>query len=216
MLKVEDLTINHNNNNIVKGLNLELNKGEILALLGDSGSGKSSTLRFIAGLDNAYSGDVFLDDKNISINGSHKVQPESRSIGMVFQDYALFPHMSVEQNISFGLKDKSKNEKYIIVSELLELIGLQGIEKKYPHQLSGGEQQRVALARSLATKPKLLLMDEPFSNLDKSHRDRLAIQVRSIIKKFNITSILVTHDQSEANTLADKVGTITNKRLTFN
>jgi len=134
---------------------------------------------------------------------------------MVFQDYALFPHMNVEKNIAFGIINQSKNEQKIKVKELLTLIGLEGIEKKYPHQLSGGEQQRVALARALAPSPKLLLLDEPFSSLDKNHRDQLVTQVRSILKKAQVTSILVTHDEAEANTLADKVGTIQNKQLTI-
>jgi len=134
---------------------------------------------------------------------------------MVFQDYALFPHMNVEKNIAFGIINQSKNEQKIKVKELLTLIGLEGIDKKYPHQLSGGEQQRVALARALAPSPKLLLLDEPFSSLDKNHRDQLVTQVRSILKKAQVTSILVTHDEAEANTLADKVGTIQNKQLTI-
>ena len=132
---------------------------------------------------------------------------------MVFQDYTLFPHMTVFQNVTFGIDYLSKQEKIESVDELLELIGLQGIEKKYPHQLSGGEQQRVSLARSLATSPKLLLLDEPFSSLDKSHRDPLVKEVREILKNSGVTSILVTHDDDEAKSFADIVGTITKKKL---
>jgi iron(III) transport system ATP-binding protein len=132
---------------------------------------------------------------------------------MVFQDYALFPHMTVFDNIGFGINQLTKDEKMQRVSFLLELIGLTGIEKKYPHQLSGGEQQRVSLARSLATSPKLLLLDEPFSSLDKSHRDQLVKEVREILKKANVTSILVTHDESEADVFADKIGMIDKKML---
>jgi iron(III) transport system ATP-binding protein len=132
---------------------------------------------------------------------------------MVFQDYTLFPHMTVFQNITFGIDYLSKQEKIESVDELLELIGLQGIEKKYPHQLSGGEQQRVSLARSLATSPKLLLLDEPFSSLDKSHRLPLVKEVREILKNSGVTSILVTHDESEAESFADIVGIIDKKKL---
>ena len=132
---------------------------------------------------------------------------------MVFQDYALFPHMTVFQNISFGINHLSKKEKIEKVESLLDLISLEGIEKKYPHQLSRGEQQRVSLERSLATSPKLLLLDEPFSSLDKSHRDQLVKEVRDILKKAGVTSILVTHDESEAKEFADKVGKIEKKKL---
>ena len=182
-------------------------------MLGDSGSGKSSALRFIAGLENAQLGSVALDGNDLSDSGSHSVKPELREVGMVFQDYALFPHMTVFQNISFGINHLSKKEKIEKVESLLDLISLEGIEKKYPHQLSGGEQQRVSLARSLATSPKLLLLDEPFSSLDKSHRDQLVKEVRDILKKAGVTSILVTHDESEAKEFADKVGKIEKKKL---
>jgi len=215
MLVVNDLSLTYKNNEVLDGFSLELDQGDIFALLGDSGSGKSSALRFIAGLDNANQGRVELDGHQLSTNGKHQVAPELREVGMVFQDYALFPHMNVEKNIAFGIINQSKNEQKIKVKELLTLIGLEGIEKKYPHQLSGGEQQRVALARALAPSPKLLLLDEPFSSLDKNHRDQLVTQVRSILKKAQVTSILVTHDEAEANTLADKVGTIQNKQLTI-
>jgi len=132
---------------------------------------------------------------------------------MVFQDYALFPHMTVFENISFGINQLSKKERIEKVKNLLDLISLSGIEKKYPHQLSGGEQQRVSLARSLATSPKLLLLDEPFSSLDKSNRDQLVKQVREILKNAGVTSILVTHDETEAEVFADKVGIINKKKL---
>ena len=213
MLAVHDLTLTYQDNEVLDGFNLELNQGDIFALLGDSGSGKSSALRFIAGLDNANQGRVELDGHQLSINGKHQVTPESREVGMVFQDYVLFPHMTVEKNIAFGISNLSKSERKERVKELLFLIGLEGIEKKYPHQLSGGEQQRVALARALAPSPKLLLLDEPFSSLDKNHRDQLVIQVRFILKKSKVTSILVTHDENEANVLADKVGVIRDKQL---
>lgn len=215
MLAVNDLSVTYPNNTVLNGFNLNLEQGEIFALLGDSGSGKSSALRFIAGLDNADKGRVELDGRQLSIGGKHQITPELREVGMVFQDYALFPHMNIEKNITFGISNQPKSEQQARVKELLSLIGLEGIEKKYPHQLSGGEQQRVALARALAPSPKLLLLDEPFSSLDKNHRNQLVSQVRSILKKARVTSILVTHDEDEANALADKVGTIQNKQLTI-
>ncbi|SFV76849.1 Ferric iron ABC transporter, ATP-binding protein [hydrothermal vent metagenome] len=215
MLAVNDLSVTYQNNEVLDGFNLNLEQGEIFALLGDSGSGKSSALRFIAGLDVATRGRVELDGHQLSLNGEHQVTPELRGVGMVFQDYALFPHMTVEKNIVFGISNQSKKEQKERVKELLSLIGLEGIDKKYPHQLSGGEQQRVALARALAPAPKLLLLDEPFSSLDKKHRDQLVAQVRSILKKSQVTSILVTHDETEANALADKIGTIQNKQLSI-
>ncbi len=216
MLKVSNLSIAYKGRQIIDNFNLNLERGDILAMLGDSGSGKSSVLRFIAGLDVASDGEVVLKSQLISNMGQHNTSAEDRGVGMVFQDYALFPHMNVKKNIAFGINHLSKNNQTQRVKELLEMVGLEGIEKKYPHQLSGGEQQRIALARALAPSPKLLLLDEPFSSLDKNHRDQLVLQVRDILKKANITSILVTHDQNEANTLADKVGIIQNKSLTIN
>ena len=213
MLSVSNLKISFDDNHVLDGFNLNLESGDIFALLGDSGSGKSSALRFIAGLDNAQLGSVALEGNHLSDNGDHSVKPELREIGMVFQDYSLFPHMTVFQNISFGIYQLSKKEKVERVKNLLDLISLKGIEKKYPHQLSGGEQQRVSLARSLATSPKLLLLDEPFSSLDKSHRDQLVKEVREILKKANVTTILVTHDEAEAKAFADKIGKIEKKQL---
>ncbi len=213
MLSVRNLAISFDENHVLEDFNLDLESGDIFALLGESGSGKSCALRFIAGLDKAKDGTVSLDGNDLTIDGEHNVRPELREIGMVFQDYALFPHMTVFDNIGFGINQLTKDEKMQRVSFLLELIGLTGIEKKYPHQLSGGEQQRVSLARSLATSPKLLLLDEPFSSLDKSNRDQLVKEVREILKKANVTSILVTHDESEADAFADKIGMIDKKML---
>ena len=213
MLSVSNLSITFDVNHVLDGFNLNLESGDIFALLGDSGSGKSSALRFIAGLEKAKDGSVVLDGKDLSMSGVHSVRPEQREIGMVFQNYALFPHMNVFQNISFGIDHLAKDEKSLKVTSLLELISLSGIEKKYPHQLSGGEQQRVSLARALANSPKLLLLDEPFSSLDKSHRDELIRDVRNILKKKSVTSILVTHDEKEAEVFADKIGKIEKKQL---
>ena len=216
MLSVSNLSISFDESQVLEEFNLNVESGDIFALLGDSGSGKSSALRFIAGLENAKNGSVVLDGANLSLNGAHSVKPELREIGMVFQDYALFPHMTVFKNISFSIDHLSKKSKTEKVTSLLELINLNGIEKKYPHQLSGGEQQRVSLARALANSPKLLLLDEPFSSLDKSHRDELVKDVRSILKNQLVTSILVTHDEAEAMAFADKIGKIEKKQLLLN
>jgi len=216
VLSVSNLSISFDESQVLEEFNLNVESGDIFALLGDSGSGKSSALRFIAGLENAKNGSVVLDGANLSFNGAHSVKPELREIGMVFQDYALFPHMTVFQNISFSIDHLSKKSKTEKVTSLLELINLNGIEKKYPHQLSGGEQQRVSLARALANSPKLLLLDEPFSSLDKSHRDELVKDVRSILKNQLVTSILVTHDEAEAMAFADKIGKIEKKQLLLN
>jgi iron(III) transport system ATP-binding protein len=216
MLSVNHLSIAYQTTQVLNKFDLSLATGDIFALTGDSGSGKSSALRFIAGLDEVQSGQVILDGKQLSNNGVHNIAPELREIGMVFQDYALFPHMNVKKNIAFGIHHLSNSEQQARVEELLLMISLEGIEKKYPHQLSGGEQQRVALARALAPSPKLLLLDEPFSSLDKNHQEQLVLQVRDILKKTNVTSILVTHDKHEATIFADKVGVIENKQLTIN
>jgi iron(III) transport system ATP-binding protein len=216
MLSVNHLSIAYQTTQVLNKFDLSLATGDIFALTGDSGSGKSSALRFIAGLDEVQSGQVVLDGRQLSNNGVHNIAPELREIGMVFQDYALFPHMNVKKNIAFGIHHLSNSEQQARVEELLLMIGLEGIKKKYPHQLSGGEQQRVALARALAPSPKLLLLDEPFSSLDKNHQEQLVLQVRGILKKTNVTSILVTHDKHEATIFADKVGVIENKQLTIN
>lgn len=213
MLAVNHLQLSYNNQEVLTDFNLSLSDGEIFALLGSSGSGKSSALRFIAGLDSAQAGTVEIDGQQLSTAGQHQVQPEAREVGMVFQDYALFPHMTIEKNIAFGLHGRSGEFKQGRVEELLSLIGLSGIEKKYPHQLSGGERQRVALARALAPNPKILLLDEPFSSLDADKRQALVVQVRDILKQSGMTSILVTHDKDEANMFADRVGQIQNRCL---
>lgn len=214
MLSIENLNINYKENSILENLNFSLKQGEILALLGNSGSGKSSILRFIAGLIETSSGDVIKNDMLISQNGKHTIPAEKRKIGMVFQDYSLFPNMNVFKNIAFGMK-LSKEQQKVEVAELLDMVDLKGFEKRYPHQLSGGEQQRVAIARSLAINPDLMLLDEPFSSLDKNHRFELVKSVRSILKDFGTMAIFVTHDENEAVQFADIIAKIKNKNLTF-
>ncbi|MEI6191829.1 MAG: ABC transporter ATP-binding protein [Nitrosomonadaceae bacterium] len=190
---------------VISNLSLSLEKGEIGCLLGSSGCGKTTVLRCIAGFETLSAGEILLSDTKISSVG-FSVSPEQRNIGMVFQDYALFPHLTVAANIRFGLHRMHFTMRTSRVTELLEIVGLVNVADKYPHELSGGQQQRVALARALAPRPNLLLLDEPFSNLDVSLRERLSLEIRSILKDQGTTTILVTHDQNEAFAIADKIG----------
>jgi iron(III) transport system ATP-binding protein len=190
---------------VVSQLSLRLAAGEIGCLLGRSGSGKSTVLRAIAGFEPVRAGEILLAGKVLSSTMA-QVAPEARQIGMMFQDYALFPHLSVQDNVVFGLRQWSAAERAARCNELLDLVDLQAQATRFPHQLSGGQQQRVALARALAPRPKLLLLDEPFSNLDSRLRETLALQVRNILKHEGISALLVTHDQDECFALADRVG----------
>ena len=176
-----------------------------LCLLGASGCGKTTVLRCIAGFERVAEGEIRLDDTIVSRSG-YRLPPESRRIGMVFQDYALFPHLTVAHNVSFGLRGVDGAARGSRVNELLDIVGLAGLGHRYPQELSGGQQQRVALARALAPRPSVMLLDEPFSNLDVEMRERLSIEVRDILKSQNTTAILVTHDQNEAFTFADEIG----------
>ena len=190
---------------VVKNLSLVLEKGEIGCLLGASGCGKTTVLRTIAGFEPLLRGEIRLNGKVVSRPGS-SLPPAKRAIGMVFQDYALFPHLTLFDNVAFGLRDMEKSERIIRVNEMLELVGLKDAHAKYPHEISGGQQQRVALARALAPKPELLLMDEPFSNLDVTLRERLSTEVREIVKAYGATALFVTHNQYEAFAVADRIG----------
>ncbi|MBI4985726.1 MAG: ABC transporter ATP-binding protein [Rhodocyclales bacterium] len=197
---------------VVSELSFSLDDGEIGCLLGASGCGKTTVLRLIAGFETPSAGEIRLQGEVIA-SATRQLLPERRHIGMVFQDYALFPHLSVADNINFGMRNASADEKRRRVGELLELVGLAGQHAKYPHELSGGQQQRVALARALAPKPKLLLLDEPFSNLDVELRERLSLEVRAILKATGTTAMLVTHDQHEAFVVADAVGIMERGRI---
>ena len=190
---------------VVRGLSFRLPRGEIGCLLGPSGCGKTTVLRCIAGFERLLAGEILIAGEVVSARGMTRA-PEERRIGMVFQDYALFPHLEVAGNIGFGLHGMSSTQKKRRVAECIDTVGLSGAANRYPHELSGGQQQRVALARALAPSPELLLLDEPFSNLDVDLRERLAMEVRQIIKQANITAVLVTHDQNEAFAIADVVG----------
>lgn len=194
---------------VLDNINLNMKHGEIVALLGNSGSGKSTLLRLISGLERPKEGTIVLNDK-VLVSNNKFVGPEHRNIGMVFQDYALFPHMSVYKNIKFGLSGLPKEEKEQRIKEVLELVNLSHKIKDYPHQLSGGEQQRIALARSLATKPDILLLDEPFSNLDANLKKQIRRDLKNIIKQADITCLFVTHDEEDAFDIADTVIEIQN------
>jgi len=184
---------------------LEIEKGEILTLLGPSGCGKTTTLRCIAGLERPDGGDVIIDGVPMFSQGF--VPPSKRGIGMVFQNYAVWPHMRVFDNVAYGLKIARipKGEIRRRVEETLELVGLKGLEHRYPTQLSGGQQQRVALARALARSPKVLLLDEPLSNLDAKLREKMRFEIKELVKRMGITTVYVTHDQAEAMVISDRV-----------
>ncbi|WP_031483966.1 ABC transporter ATP-binding protein [Maridesulfovibrio frigidus] len=204
LLKVNEIDKFYDNFHAVKNVSFTLEQGEIGCLLGPSGCGKTTLLRSIAGFEDIAAGSISIADRKVA--GNKTVPPEKRSIGMVFQDYALFPHLTVKENIAFGIDSLSKKEQSNRIEELLQTVELLGEGDKYPHELSGGQQQRVALARALAPEPKLLLMDEPFSNLDVALRETLSTEIRKILKDRSITALMVTHNQNEAFAMADKVG----------
>ncbi|MEQ1815987.1 MAG: ABC transporter ATP-binding protein [Nitrosomonas sp.] len=205
LLQLNNIRQTYGEQVVIHDLSLALQKGTIGCLLGPSGCGKTTALRCIAGFEPVSAGEILLNGVCVSGAGFF-VPPEQRRIGMVFQDYALFPHLDVAANIGFGLHRLTRAECARRVDELLQVVQLTNVSKKYPHELSGGQQQRVALARALAPKPELLLLDEPFSNLDVSLRERLSMEVREILKDQGITAILVTHDQAEAFAIADEIG----------
>jgi len=211
-LNLTQIAQSYGSKQIITELSFSLCKGEIGCLLGPSGCGKTTALRCIAGFEPIQSGEISLGNEVIS-RPEHMLAAEKRRIGMVFQDYALFPHLTVAANVGFGLHTSSKPVAQERVAELLALVGLALHADKYPHQLSGGQQQRVALARALAPRPRLILMDEPFSNLDVALRERLSIEVRDILKREATTALIVTHDQNEAFSLADWVGVMHQGRI---
>ena len=199
-------------NSVVRGLDFSLAEGRIGCLLGPSGCGKTTVLRCIAGFEPVTGGSIALSGRTVSAPG-RLTPPEERRIGMVFQDYALFPHLTVAGNVGFAFGRRPSAEARARIEAMLALVGLAGSDDVYPHELSGGQQQRVALARALAPEPDLLLLDEPFSNLDIDLRERLSLEVREIIKRAGITTVLVTHDQHEAFALADEIGIMHEGRI---
>jgi iron(III) transport system ATP-binding protein len=197
---------------IINALSFEVESGEIFALIGPSGSGKTTTLRLIAGFEQPFQGRIVFDGRVLEDLGVH-VPPERRGIGFVFQDLALFPHLTVLENVTFGLNRVPRERRKSRALEMLEAVHLCGMEGRRPHELSGGEQQRVALARAMAPSPRLVLLDEPFANLDPSLRDEVRARVREILKSERMTAVLVTHDHAEAMTIAERIAVMRSGHL---
>ncbi len=187
----------------VESMNLDIHQGEIVTILGPSGCGKTTTLRMIAGFEPISSGEIYIGNQLVNNPYVH-IPPEKRGVGMVFQDYALFPHLNVEKNICFGIQSWSRSEKKARLKEVLELVELESYAERYPHELSGGQQQRVALARALAPRPQVILLDEPFSHLDSSLREKVRTELHAILLKANTTAVIVIHDQKDAFALSDR------------
>lgn len=212
LLSVESLACAYGTQSIVEDVNFAIEEGDIACLLGPSGCGKTTILRALAGFNDVSGGQIIMNGRTISAL-NRTLSPEKRNMGMVFQDYALFPHLTVADNIGFGLRNLSSGQRREAVKSVLKLVRLPDLSQRYPHELSGGQQQRVALARALAPKPSLLLMDEPFSNLDTEMRKSLSVEVRDIIKEQGLSAIMVTHDQDEAFVISDAVGVLSQGRL---
>ena len=203
-LDINNLCYSYDQTNVLSDLNLQIDAGEIVCLLGRSGCGKTTLLKAISGLIQPNSGYLALHGKKVS-TAEGMLPPEQRGIGMIFQDYALFPHLTVADNIAFGLRNLGRTDCDKRVQEMLELVNLHGLNKRYPHELSGGQQQRVAIARALANRPKLLLLDEPFSNIDSQVRQRLIREIRDILKQQKVAALFVTHSREEGFAFADSV-----------
>ncbi|NOY62804.1 MAG: ABC transporter ATP-binding protein [Gammaproteobacteria bacterium] len=212
LLELKEVTCCYDGSPVVRQLSMSVKQAGLYCLLGPSGCGKTTVLRAIAGFEPLTQGEILLRGAAISKPG-YQLPPNERHLGMVFQDYALFPHMSVEENICFGMRSVKRQGRRDTAHQLLESVGLKGYAKRFPHELSGGQQQRVALARALAIKPEIILMDEPFSNLDIDLRERLGLEVKEILKAQGIAAILVTHDQHEAFALGEMVGIMREGRI---
>ena len=200
-LSIQNISLDLDNKEILKGLNLQVDKGEFIAITGSSGAGKTSLLRIICGLESPKEGEILLDNM-IIFNKGISVPTEKRNIGLVIQEKVLFPHLTARKNIEFGLSKNSSNESH--VDEILHHLNITKLANKFPHELSGGESQRVALARSIVMKPKLLLLDEPFTGLDTELKSNIYPEIQSILKNNMITSLMVTHDLNEVKALSDK------------
>ena len=210
VLELRDVTCAYQKGGVaISNMSLSARQGEILCVLGPSGCGKTTTLRVIAGFEPVSTGQVYLGGRLVSEPG-HVVPTEQRRVGMVFQEYALFPHLRVSENIAFGLRHLPRNEQKAQVQQMLRMTGLVGLERRYPHELSGGQQQRVALARALAQNPVVLLLDEPFSNLDPDMAGKMRHDLHDLLKRTRTTAILVTHDHAEAFAMADRVAVLNN------
>ncbi len=211
-LELQEISKTYDGLPVVQEVSLSVAPGQVTCLLGPSGCGKSTTLRIIAGVERQSSGTVLIDGTPIS-DAQANIPPEARGIGLMFQDFALFPHLSVAKNVGFGLIDLPKAERAQRVKDLLEKVGMAHFAEKYPHELSGGEQQRVALARALAPRPKILLMDEPFSGLDNRLRDGIRDETLAVLKEENTAVVLVTHEPDEAMRMADEIALMRKGRI---
>ena len=200
-LKVKNIDLSFGKEKILNGLNLEIEKGSVVAITGESGSGKTSLLRVICGLESPSNGEIVLDTQTL-FNDKISVPTEKRNIGLVIQEKVLFPHLDVRKNIEFGIS--KKNSKEDLSNEIMEKLNISDLAKKYPHELSGGESQRVALGRSIIMSPKVLMLDEPFTGLDKKLKTKIYPVIKSILQDNKITSLMVTHDLKEVRALADK------------
>ncbi len=209
LLEVDNIECRYQGTVVVRDLTMHVKRGSLVCLLGPSGCGKTTVLRAIAGLEPLAGGEIRIDGKTVS-STTLSVAPEKRRIGMVFQEYALFPHLNVEDNVGFGLRDMKAAERRNRVNSILKTVGMENVGQRFVHELSGGQQQRVALARALAPRPELILLDEPFSNLDIDLRERLSLEVRDILKEQGITGIMVTHDQHEAFSIGEQIGVMSN------
>lgn len=203
-LDISSLSYSYDSSNVLSDLNLQIEPGEIVCLLGRSGCGKTTLLKAISGLIQPKQGSISLHGNKVSCSEC-MLPPERRGIGMIFQDYALFPHLTVAENTAFGLRNLSRSDIQKRVDEMLELVNLHGLDKRYPHELSGGQQQRVAIARALSNRPNLLLLDEPFSNIDSQVRQRLIREIRDILKQQRVAALFVTHSREEGFAFADSV-----------
>jgi iron(III) transport system ATP-binding protein len=212
LLEVKNVSAGYHGEPVLHDISFHARAGGIVCLLGPSGCGKTTLLRAVAGFEPVMSGEIHLGGHCLSRRGS-SVPTEKRGMGMVFQENALFPHLSVEGNIAFGLRGRPDGEKRAMVADLLEVVGLSDVASRYMHELSGGQQQRVALARALAPEPSLVLMDEPFSSLDVDLRERIGQEIRRILVERQVTTVLVTHDQNEAFALSDQIGVINGGRM---
>ena len=208
-LRLQDVHVAYGNSqqSVLSGFSMSVRKGEIACLLGASGCGKTTVLRAVAGFERLQNGEIYVSQRRVAGPGVH-LPPEKRHVGMVFQEYALFPHLTAQQNVAFGLRRMPREEQQARVTELLKMVELHSHANRYPHELSGGQQQRIALARALAPHPEILLLDEPFSSLDKRTRERLGNEVRDILRAAGQTALLVTHSEHEAQLMADHSGVV--------
>lgn len=212
LLELKNIDCSYRGIPVVKDFSLHVSKGSFVCLLGPSGCGKTTVLRAIAGLETIDRGEIRLANKIVTGPGKW-VPPEKRRVGMVFQEYALFPHLNVSDNVAFGLNHLNATDRAKRVRRILDLVGLDGSAQRFVHELSGGQQQRVALARALAPEPELILLDEPFSNLDIELRERLSLEVKNILQEQGITGIMVTHDQQEAFAIGERIGVMHEGRI---